>query len=113
MHRRLSAKPTSSMNISRRSSLSSTNKTHSALVTDSGTCAEGITRSLPGRQCQLERMRHGSFHVDDAQLVFDGGKVDAAERDDWRAVRRGEILMNQACAAAIQLNEHRARTALP
>src|SRR6185369_4255747 len=113
MQRRLRTRSTSSTNISRRSSLSSTNKTHSALVTDSVTCAEGITRSLPGRQRQRERMRHVWLHVDDAQLVFDRRKTDAAERNGRRSIARREILVNQPCARLIQLNQHGARTALP
>src|SRR6185369_10234436 len=113
MQRRLRTRSTSSTNISRRSSLSSTNKTHSALLTDSGTCAEGITRSLPGRQRQRERMRHIWLHVDDAQLVFDGRKTDAAERDGRSSITRREILVNQPCARLIELNQHRSRTALP
>src|SRR5262245_30373594 len=58
-------------------------------------------------------MRDAGLHIDDAQLVFDGGKADASERDGRCSVTGREILVNQPRARAIELNEHRARAAIP
>src|SRR5712671_5834900 len=73
----------------------------------------GTIALLPGRQRQRERMRRVRLHVDHAQLVVHRLEADAAEGDGRRAAARREVLVHQARTGAVQLDQHRARAALP